>query len=96
MSIYISIGNSDDKLGQALWSAFHHRTNLLVREFSTTVHGHWLSEPSAPWQNACWCVEVREDHQPELRDALRLIAGLYGQESIAWTEGTAEFLEAYK
>lgn len=92
MSIYISIGNSDDKLTQAVWSAFHHRTDVIVRQHSTTVHGHWLSEPSAPWQNACWCVEIKGGHRSELRDALRHTAAVYDQESVAWAEAETEFL----
>lgn len=92
MSTYISIGNSDDKLSQGLWAAFHHRVNVEVRKASGEVHGHWLSEPSAPWQNACWCVEVHESQREQLRETLRHVATLYQQDSIAWADAETEFL----
>lgn len=92
MSTYISIGNSDDKLSQGLWSAFHHRVNVEVRKASGLVHGHWLSEPSAPWQNACWCVEVDGHQREQLRETLRHVANVYQQDSIAWADAETEFL----
>jgi hypothetical protein len=71
--VYISIGNSDDKLTQREWSEFVSDVDRSVRwwcgESQNTasgsrrgcIHGQWLSRPDAPWQNVCWCVEYPED-----------------------------------
>lgn len=84
-AFYISIGNSDDKLPQMEWAAYCHRVNVEVRKHAMAVHGHWFSEPSQPWQNACWCIEIYQPrYVPELKGALTDIAETYNQESIAW------------
>ncbi len=75
MIVYISIGNSDDKLTQREWSEFVADVDRSLRwwcnENASTaalnspagrIHGHWLSASDSPWQNACWCVEY-VDHE---------------------------------
>jgi hypothetical protein len=102
-TIYVCIGNSDDKLSQRKWSKYVDEvsTALLPNLGATgspvaAIHGCWHSLPDAPWQNACWCVEVVEhdetDTVEELQDWLREIAGKYGQDSVAWAEATTTFL----
>jgi hypothetical protein len=93
--VYISIGNSDDKLTQRDWSTFLVETDIVLadrevrRDAAYQVlrrHGNWRSLPDDPWQNACWCVEVEDNAKEELQDELRQIAQSYGQDSIAWAE----------
>jgi hypothetical protein len=87
MIIYISIGNSDDKLGQQEWSEFHGNVDMLLRRYAETVHGAWVSESSSPWQNACWCIEVNDKATSiPLKSTLRRYAAAFQQESIAWAE----------
>jgi hypothetical protein len=88
MIVYISIGNSDDKLTQADWSAFHFAVRALLQDHSDiTVHGEWASFPTAPFQNACWCVEFAHDaNRAAVKLALRGEAEFYRQDSIAWAE----------
>jgi hypothetical protein len=58
--VYISIGNSDDKLTQAQWHEFiRWMDDLLV---ARTVHGRWFATPDVPWQSACWCIEFEPNH----------------------------------
>jgi hypothetical protein len=92
--VYISIGNSDDKLTQREWSAFMMRTHLAIQDRATTIHGAWYSPPGVEWQNACWCAELRSSARSEqLKDSLRLLAREFRQDSIAWAEApTTEFL----
>lgn len=92
ITVYISIGNSDDKLSQLDWAAFHNRVNIEIRRLAFIVHGHWLSEASSPWQNACWCMELEDRETSHLKQILTHVADLYGQESIAWAEAKTEFL----
>ena len=101
MVVYISIGNSDDKLSQADWSSY---VRDVDRAFEASlryvggarVHGRWYSLPHEPWQNACWCADWDENlaHVVDaLKRKLASIAGAYRQESIAWAEvPVTEFL----
>lgn len=99
MTVFIMIGNSDDKLSQADWSSFaldvDRAFEAAVRYEGARVHGRWYSLPNEPWQNACWCA----DWDPQLGhvvDALKrklaTIAWAYRQDSIAWSEATTTFI----
>jgi len=92
ITVYVSIGNSDDKLTQAKWAEFYRAVALAVRHFSITVHGQWVSEPASAWQNACWCIEIDDDGAGYLRGHLGALAGTYDQDSIAWAEAVTAFI----
>ncbi len=99
ITVYISIGNSDDKLTQADWAAFHTAVREAIRRAAHVVHGEWTSPSTDPWQNACWCIEVISDpdadynHAAWLRGQLANLAKAYDQDSIAWAEAPkTEFL----
>lgn len=91
ITVYVSIGNSDDKLSQADWSEFwgrvHHRVGSAPK-----VHGMWTSQSTWRWQNACWCIEVRDDYVDTLKAELRKLAKEFRQDSIAWAPAQVEFL----
>jgi hypothetical protein len=91
VQVYISIGNSDDKLTQGEWAAFV--SDLERRLLGLVAHGSWFSLPSAPWQNACWMVEVPPERADYIKATLRRLAGVYNQDSIAWAEADTEFLK---
>lgn len=93
ITVYISIGNSDDKLTQVEWSTFCRQVQSIVYLESYRMHGEWFSDPTAPYQNMCWCVDVAEPHITDLRSELKDLARRFKQDSIAWAEikGT-EFL----
>jgi hypothetical protein len=95
--VYISIGNSDDKLTQMQWAKFYRKVNLHIHSvMNIGFHGQWVSESSSAWQNACWCVEltyVRESEVEQLKHGLKNLATEFKQESVAWAEVTlTEFL----
>lgn len=99
LTIYISIGNSDDKLTQFAWQAFCQDVDQAIsdaaRYVGTQVHGRWYSLPNEPWQNACWCIAIDDELTAvigELRDDLIRIAAAFRQDSIAWAEATTTFL----
>jgi hypothetical protein len=90
--VFISIGNSDDKLTQRRWSQYVKRVDVLL-ELCDPIHGRWFSEPDSPYQNACWCVEfsgtpgISEiEWIQRVRQSLRSIAAEFDQDSIAWAE----------
>jgi hypothetical protein len=93
--VYISIGNSDDKLSQAEWSDFVQDVSDAIGDDSLARHGEWLSSPSSRWQNACWATQIHDAQVPSLKRELIRIAGEYRQDSIVWAPALEiEFLGA--
>jgi hypothetical protein len=92
ITVYVSIGNSDDKLTQREWADFQTSVDAALNVYVSRMHGHWASLPDAAWQNACWCVEVGERDVPPLRRALAKAATDYRQDSIAWAVAETEFI----
>ena len=92
LTVYASIGNSDDKLTQQQWAEFHELFNTLVRAAAEHVHGDWHSVPNAPWQNACMCFEVTPEKAERLKQVLAEAAGEFRQDSIAWAVAETEFV----
>lgn len=87
MIIYISIGNSDDKLSQMEWGKFYRKVDLTIQGVRTAgglIHGRWVSQSTDYWQNACWCVELPDHLGARLREELRIRVAQFGQDSIAW------------
>ena len=97
ITVYVSISNSDDKLTQAEWADYYAYVSITLRScLGVNIHGQWVSEPACAWQNACWCIEIPEDSTEPLRVALKAIAALYRQDSIAWAVTDVELLPAMK
>lgn len=92
MIVYISIGNSDDKLTQLEWCNYW--TEMAARVAAVGhIHGSWHSSPVSAYQNACWCVEYKsEDQVTEAREAATEIREKYRQDSVAWAVADTEFL----
>jgi hypothetical protein len=93
MTIYVSIGNSDDKLTQFQWASFQNDVSRALDAFGAHIHGQWYSAPDSAFQNACWCVEVGPRHIEGLRTRLARIAATYEQDSIVWARAETEFIE---
>jgi hypothetical protein len=93
MIVYISIGNSDDKLPQKDWAAFVQDVHDTITDGTLKIHGQWFSAPTSAYQNACWCAEVHDPDAWSLKTGLADLAVAYMQDSIAWAEApTTEFL----
>ena len=93
ISIFIAIGNSDDKLTQVEWAHFCHQLRHgEVSDFFLEVYGTWYSQGNDPWQNMCICADVYVKDLDEVRYRLRKLAKDYRQNSIALTIGSAEFI----
>jgi hypothetical protein len=92
MIVYISAGNSDDKLTQSEWAQFLAELDYLLQRHSANVHGVWYSAPVSPWQNACWCVELPDDDGTRagfVKMRLAEIREKFRQDSVAWAEAPA-------
>lgn len=97
-TVYVSIGNSDDKLPQARWAEFagkvHHVLANAASAYDGHIHGSWFSLACDPSQNACWCIELPAEASAPVRAALASLAGTYEQDSITWAEASTELIAA--
>ena len=98
LTVYASIGNSDDKLSQQRWSVYAqsfvstiHR-HVSPRYLPGQVHGIWYSAPDAPWQNACVCFEATPEQAALVRQDLEELRKHQEQDSIAWAVARTEFI----
>jgi hypothetical protein len=93
MTTYVTIGNSDGKLPEDEWLQFRDLTHELLTDLGLTaaVHGAWQSFVPR-YVNACWCVEVKPEHEDVVKQTLRDLAAKFGQDSIAWATAETEFL----
>jgi hypothetical protein len=98
-TVYVSIGNSDNKLDQYDWSQFLTEVDRAVSNLAqlqgVTVHGRWYSLPTEPWQNACWCFQADDactQQVTDLREWLAFLAKQFRQDSIAWAVAETEFI----
>lgn len=92
ITVYVSIGNSDDKLTQDDWCHYCIAVDTLIRMETPTIHGEWYSKSAAPWQNMCICFELAPDRADATKQALRVIAAEHCQDSIAWAVADTQFL----
>ena len=86
VTVYVSIGNSDDKLTQQQWAAFVSDFGICMRLHASEIYGEWYSLPDAPYQNACMAVAVNPQVVDALRDQLTQIRKHFNQDSIAWAQ----------
>jgi hypothetical protein len=88
-TVYVSIGNSDDKLPQAVWARFWRSVRSTLAVYAINTHGEWLSSPTERYQNACWCIDLADDVVATVKARLANTAAQYDQDSIAWAEVTS-------
>lgn len=86
LTVYVAIGNSDDKLSQGRWAMFHMDVAKTLQDAGAHFHGEWFSHSAAMWQNACWCVDIPAGVVDQLKMMLAGIARAYEQDAIAWAE----------
>jgi hypothetical protein len=91
-TIYISIGNSDDKLSQSEWSDFCFDLAQIGRDHEARRHGTWFSVNDSRYQNMCICIELPIERVEHLRIDLQNIAGKYRQDSIAMAIAETELV----
>jgi hypothetical protein len=100
-TVSVLIGNSDDKLTQAEWTALIKRVRRAIAA-DVVIHGgiiHFegFALADKQHQNACWIIELPSGDdaviaEHALRHDLAWLAELFGQDSIAWVVGATEFI----
>jgi hypothetical protein len=84
VTVYIGLGNSDDKLAQGEWAMFVRETRTLLSRYGMRIIGEWASASDAPWQNVCFCREIPWENVLKLRAALRALRKHFRQDSVAF------------
>lgn len=92
MTVTIQIGNTDGKLSHVEWIRFVNLVHKAIADRNLPTHFHGFPPATAPWVNACWVVSVPESERVGLLADLVMIRKAYRQDSVAWTEGTTEFV----
>lgn len=92
ITVYVSIGNSDDHLTQAEWASYVQVIRNLLRQRADQVHGEWYSAPDASYQNACFCAELREADCVLVKQAVAEARAAWRQDSVAWAEAPVTVL----
>lgn len=90
-TVTIQVGNSDNKLSQQEWSDFVSETECAIKN-NLHVHFSGGSDCKSPWQNYAWVVVGNNEYLAMVRNYIKIIREKYKQESVAWTEGTTEFI----
>ena len=91
-TVFVTVGNTDDRLGQREWSAFVNDVDDIVRLLAPRIHGRFYSRPDAPWQNACWSFDIQVGEMDRARAYLSNVAAHHRQDSIAWSPARTEFI----
>jgi len=91
-TLYISIGNSDDKLSQVQWHSFCFDLAQLCMDYEACRHGTWFSASDSMYQNMCICIELPAERVTLLRGELQGLAIRYNQDSIAMATAETELV----
>lgn len=110
-TIYVAIGNSDDRLPQWQWSEFVSEVYALVRKWSRCIHFGGCSPSAAAYQNFAWVFEIETDAEAtlavagaalpdsadeRLRQDLLEAAVRFRQDAIVWGEvDNVEFISPH-
>ena len=92
-TVVVQIGNSDDKLPQRSWSLFIMDARAVMERRCESIHFAGGSSAECLWQNFCIVGEITPALLPNLREEISSLCDMYGQDSIALTIGTTEFIE---
>lgn len=91
-TVTIQIGNSDNKLTQGQWANFAASMHEAISENVYRIHFKGGSDWDAPWQNACWVCEVRDEQMENLQVVIMTCRANHGQDSAAVTFGETVYI----
>lgn len=85
ITVYATIGNSDDRLTQQRWSEFCTKLHdVFFNVEGSIIHGMWFSLPNSQYQNAIICAAVPAMETENIKATLNELRKEFGQQSIAW------------
>jgi hypothetical protein len=84
--VFISVGNSDNKLTQAQWSEFVQRIGRIIEDYATQVYPFAEAAMLAP-SPAAWLIDCTDYMAPSLKNALTECRQKYDRCVVTWLEG---------
>lgn len=84
VTIYVTIGNSDDKLSQKEWAWFINDIRNEIKCWGGEVFGEWFSKPDSAYQNACFGAAFDHDKVGGYRASIRQVREVHRQDSVAF------------
>jgi hypothetical protein len=110
-AVTVQFGNSDDRLTQREWSelvaAVSRAVNAEVLDHGGGLHFFGTAPADAPWQNACWVIELPPADDDALLDGhygarhlvaqalkreLAAVTHAFRQDSFSWQLGDVELV----
>lgn len=91
--VTIIIENTDNKLPQTEWAKFIAHMTRRIEKFAYRMEFTGFSAPDAAWQNACWVAGILDIDTPAFKQMLAEASLLYKQDSIAFIQGSVEFIK---
>ncbi len=92
VTVSILIGNTDNRLTQKEWSKFVEALRVAIEPDSATQHFFGTPPNYAPQQNACWVIEIEDQHIESLKRSVTDVRERFKQESAAMLFGHTEFV----
>lgn len=84
MTLYITIGNTDNKLDQQCWHTFTQHLYSLMLFHCHTIHGEFHTQSNTPYQSCCMSGELNEELDLEnIENSVSILARNFNQDSIA-------------
>jgi hypothetical protein len=92
VTVYVTVGNSDDRLSQSRWADFTEAVGYVVLDYEVEVYGPWFTPSDSSRQSACWGVEVERQALVGFRSELDLLRQQFGQDTIAFAVAELEMI----
>lgn len=87
MLAWISIDNSDDRLGPVLWAEFIKDVDEAIDSHAWNYRARMVHTlPTSQYQNCHWCVELGAHENQGLISDLTKLAKQYKQDAISYNE----------
>lgn len=86
ITVFVSIGNVDDRLVARQWATFHSEVAEAIELAGGVFQGEWFCSPTARWQTAAWCVDIQPGVADRLKGQLGAVGAKYGTGMVAWSE----------
>lgn len=86
ITVFVSIGNVQDRLVQRDWAEFHREVVLEMELAGAKFQGEWFSGPVALWQTAAWCIDIQPGIADRLKGQLGAVGAKFGTGMVAWSE----------
>lgn len=95
MTLYITIGNTDNKLDQQTWHTFTQHLYKLMLLHCHTIHGEFYTQSNTPYQTCCMSGELYNEYNSgDVEKAVSELAKNFNQDSIAMSIANTKLVKS--